>query len=62
MLLGTLCAILLVIILAGKGAITKSVSEETKSERLGRGINRAGQEHGQGIVRADYGSNSQSKK
>ena len=28
----------------------------------GKGINRAGEGHGQGIVRAGYGSNSRSKK
>ena len=49
MLLGTLGASVLGNILAGKGinragegAITKSVSEETKSKRQGRGIVRAG--------------------
>ena len=52
MLLGTLGASLLGNIWAGKGinragegAITKSVSEETKSKREGRGIVRAGYEN-----------------
>ena len=49
MLLGTLGASLLGNILAGKGinragegALAKSISEETKSKRQGRGIVRAG--------------------
>ena len=45
MWVGTLGASLLGNILAGKGAIAKSVSEETKSKR-----------QGQGIVRAVYGN------
>ena len=57
MLLGTLGARLLGNFLTGKGAIAKSVSEETNSKRQGRGINRARV----GIVRAGYGSNSRSK-
>ena len=52
MLLGTLGASLLGNILAGKGAIAKSVSEETKSKSQGRGVNRARE----GIVRASYGN------
>ena len=52
MLLGTLGASLLGNILAGKGAIAKSVSEETNSKSQGRGVNRAGE----GIVRAGYGN------
>ena len=58
MLLGTLSASLLGNILAGKGVIAKSVSEETKSKRQGWELNRAGE----GSVRAGYGSNSWSKK
>ena len=52
MLLGTLGASLLGNILAGKGAIAKSLSEETKSKSQGWGVNRAGE----GIVRAGYGN------
>ena len=52
MLLCTLGASLLGNILAGKGAITKSVSKETKWKSQGRGVNRVGE----GIVRAGYGS------
>ena len=55
MLLGTLGASLLGNILTGKGVIVNSVSEETKSKRQGRGINRAGE----GIVRAGYGNKRQ---
>ena len=58
MLLGTLRASLLGNVLAGKGVIAKSISEETKSKRQGWQINRAGE----GTVRAGYGSNSWSKK
>ena len=54
MLLGILGARLLGNILTDKGAIAKSVSEETNSKRQGRGINRARV----GILRAGYGSNS----
>ena len=39
-------------ILAGKGAIARSNSKETKSKRQGSGMNRAGE----GIVRAGYGN------
>ena len=49
-LLGTLGKNLLGNILTAKRAIAKSVSEETKSKRQGRGINRSGE----GIVRAGY--------
>ena len=70
MLLGTLGASLLGNILAGKGAIAKSVGEETKSKSEGRGVNRAGEgaipksvseetkskRQDQGIVRAGYGN------
>ena len=52
MLLGTLDASLLGNILTGRWEIVKSVSEETKSKRQGRGINRAGE----GLVRAGYGN------
>ena len=52
MLLGTLGASLLGNILTGKGVMVNSVSEETKSKRQDRGINRAGE----GIVRAGYGN------
>ena len=52
MLLGTLDASLLGNILAGRREIVKSVSEETKLKRQGRGINRAGE----GLVRAGYGN------
>ena len=52
MLLGTLDASLLGNILTGRREIVKSVSEETKSKRQGRGINRAGE----GPVRAGYGN------
>ena len=58
MLLGTLGASLLGNILAGKGAIAKSVSEETKSKSQGRGLNRAGE----GIVRAGYGNKKVPKR
>ena len=46
-------------ILAGQGAIAKSVSEETKSKSQGREVNRAGEgakRQGRGIVRAGYGN------
>ena len=68
MLLGTLGASLLENILAGKGAIAKSISEETKSTSQGRGVNRAGEgaksireetklkRQGRGIVRPGYGN------
>ena len=62
MLLGTLGASLLGNILTGKGAIAKFVRKETKLKGQGRGINRAREGHGQGIVRVGYGSNSRSKK
>ena len=52
MLLGTLGATLLGNVLAGNGVIAKSVSEETKSKKQGRGINRAGE----GTVTAGYGN------
>ena len=69
MLLGTLGARVLGNIIAEKGAIAKSVSEETKSKSQGRGENRAGEgviaksiseetkskRQGRGIVRAGYG-------
>ena len=55
-LLGTLGACLLGKMLTGKGAIAKSVCEETKSTRQDRVINRVGEGHGQGVVRAGYGS------
>ena len=42
-MLGRLGASLLGNISAGKGAIAKSVSGETNSERQGRGVNRAGE-------------------
>ena len=63
MLLGTLGGSLLGNLLTGKGAIAKSVSEETKSTSQGRGIYRAGKgkgkginRAGEGIVRAGYGN------
>ena len=59
MLLGTLGASLLGNILAGKGAIAKSVSEETKSKSQGRGVNRAGEgvkTQGRVVARAGYGN------
>ena len=74
MLLGTLGAGLLGNILAGKGTIAKSVSEETKSKSQGRGVNKAGEgaksvskeikskRQGQGIVTADYGNKKVRKK
>ena len=43
MLLGGLDASLLGNILAGKGAIAKSISEEVKSKSQGQGVNRAGE-------------------
>ena len=43
MLLGTLDASLLGNILAGKRAIAKSISEQTKSKSQGWGVNRAGE-------------------
>ena len=52
MLLVTLGATLLGNILANNGVIAKSVSEETKSKREGRGINRPGE----GIATAGYGN------
>ena len=52
MLLVTLGATLLGNILASNGVIAKSVSEETKSKREGRGINRPGE----GIATAGYGN------
>ena len=52
MLFGALGASLSENILTGKGVVAKSVSEETKSKRQGRGINRAGE----GNVRAGYGN------
>ena len=60
-LLGTLGGSLLGNILTGRGAIEKSVSEETKSESQGRGVNRAGKGRGinragEGVLRASYGS------
>ena len=59
MLLDTLGASLLGNILAGKGAIAKSVSEETKSKSQGRGVNRAGEgvkTQGRVVARAGYGN------
>ena len=70
MLLGTLGASLLGNILAGKGAIAKSVSKETKSTTQGQGVNRSGEgtiaksvseqtklkRQGRGIVGAGYGN------
>ena len=50
MLLGTLGASLLENILARKRAIAKSVSEEIKSKRQGRGINRVRE----GTLKASY--------
>ena len=65
MLLGTLGGSLLGNLLTGKGAIAKSVSEETKSTSQGRGIYRAGKgkgkginRAGEGIIRAGYGNNN----
>ena len=52
MLLVTLGATLLGNILASNGVIAKSVTEETKSKREGRGINRPGE----GIATAGYGN------
>ena len=52
MLLGTLSASILENILTGKGAIARSVSEETKSKSQPRGISRAGE----GVVRVGYGN------
>ena len=43
MLLGTLGASLLGNILAGEGAIAKSVSKEIKSKSQGQEVNRAGE-------------------
>ena len=43
MLLGTLGASLLENILAGKGAMAKSVSQEKKSRSQDRGVNRGGE-------------------
>ena len=69
MLLGRLGASLLGYLLTGKGAIAKSVSEQTKptsqaratyraGKGKGKGINRAGE----GIVRAGYGNNNNNNK
>ena len=56
MLLGTLGASLLGNLLTGRGAMAKSVSEETKSTSQGRIIYRAGK--GKGVLRAGYGNNN----
>ena len=70
MLLGTLGANLLVNILAGKGALAKSISEEKKSTSQRRRVNPAGEgaiaknvsketkskRQGRGIVWAGYGN------
>ena len=56
MLLGTLGASLLGNLLTGKGAIAKSVSEETKLTSQGRGTYRAGKR--KGIVRAGFENNN----
>ena len=56
MLLGTLGASLLGDLLIGKGAMGKSISEETKSTSQGRGIYRAGK--GKGDLRAGYENNN----
>ena len=52
-------------LLIGKGAMAKSISEETKSTNQGRGIHRAGKGKGKwingavkGIVRTGYGNNN----
>ena len=55
MLLGTVGARLLGNLLTGKGAIAKSVSEETKPMSQVRGIYRAGKGKGKGINRAGEG-------
>ena len=56
MLLGTLGASLLGNLLTGRGAMAKSVNEETKSTSQGRIIYRAGK--GKGVLRAGYGNNN----
>ena len=55
MLLGTLGKSLLGNLLAGKGAIAKSVSKETKSTSQGREIFRGGKGKGKGVLRAVEG-------
>ena len=64
MLLGTLGGSLWGNLLTGKGAIAKSVSEETRSTSQVRGIYRAGKgkvkgtnRAGEGIIRAGYRNN-----
>ena len=52
MLLGTIGASLLGNISAGKRAIARNNSKETKVKRQGQGMNRAGE----GIVEAGYGN------
>ena len=56
MLLGTLGASLSGNLLTGRGAMAKSVSEETKSTSQGQIIYRAGK--GKGVLRAGYGNNN----
>ena len=54
-------------LLIGKGAMAKSISEETKLTSQGRGVYRAGKSKGkgvlragEGVLRADYGCPSSS--
>ena len=47
-------------LLIGKGAMAKSISEETKLTSQGRGVYRAGKGKGKGVLRADYGRPSSS--
>ena len=54
-LLGTLGASLLGHLLIGKGAMAKSISEETKLTSQGRGVYRAGKGKGKGVLRAGEG-------
>ena len=73
MLIGVLGASLLGNILAGKGAIVKPVSEETKTRSQWRGVNRAGEgtkrvsketkskSQGRRIIRVDYGNKTVQK-
>ena len=67
MLLGTLGASLLGDLLIGKGAMAKSISEETKLMSQGWGICRAGKRKGvnragEGIVRSGSGNNNNNNK
>ena len=58
MLSSILAGSLLGNILAGKGPISRSENEETKSKRQGQGVNKAGE----GFVRAGYGKKRQGNK